>query len=214
MSMHSWAIRLLGAALVVNLGACHGATTPTPTPTRTPPPPPASPPTAGVTVSGTVTEFTDSGQSRRVPNLRLKVSAPGAWDGAIGGVELADVVTDADGRYTVANVSAALLFFQTAPGSEYRFLCDSYPLLVKYADRHADLPVVHSAWSGNRPPPRGVFTPGTSVYGIVSERVGGSLQPVAARSRQHRQHILDPAAATALRDFRWVEDDCLLTTDD
>ena len=112
MSIHTHAVRLLGAiALAISLAACDSATPPTQPP---PPPPPSPPGPRGETVSGVVLEFTATGEVRPVPNLRLKVRA-GSLDGAVGGAQLADTVTDANGRYTVTDVSAYVLFFQTAP---------------------------------------------------------------------------------------------------
>ena len=56
-----------------------------------------------------------------------------------------------------------------------------------------DVPVVHTSWAGNRPPPNLWFI-GTSFWGTVSEQVDGRLQPVeGARgglgvSRSTRDH--------------------------
>jgi hypothetical protein len=54
----------------------------------------------------------------------------------------------ADGRYTITD-STRTLYFQTAPGSAYRFLCDFYPVWVRAELREPDpfseLPVVHTA---------------------------------------------------------------------
>jgi hypothetical protein len=88
---------------------------------------------------------------------------------------LAETVTDARGRYTITDVSADVLFFQTAPGSEYKFLCDDHPVMTRLP--FTDLPVVHASWSGTRLPPT-MWLIGTSIWGTVSERVDGSLQPV------------------------------------
>jgi hypothetical protein len=206
MSRHSRTIRLLGAvALASSLAACEGATTPT-QPRATPPPPPP-PPSAGLTVSGRVLEFMASGANRPVPNLRLKVrmGTPGGGD-VVGGVDLADIVTDADGRYTISDVSALVLYFQAAPGSDYRFLCEFHPIFRYPHQRqfqHTDLPVVHVAWSGNQPIP-GMRVESTSVYGTVSERVGGSLQPVAGASVSLDGGVAEPPATTSATGFYMI----------
>jgi hypothetical protein len=139
-----------------------------PSPPAGPPPvpPPPPPPASGVTLSGIVFEVTESGGRRPLANLRLKVLDGSSSGGAVRSVELADTVTDASGRYTIDNVSAFTLWFRTAPGSDYRFPCDAYPVDVKAALRTpplSDLPAVHTTWSGNRPP--GSWIPGTSAGG-------------------------------------------------
>jgi hypothetical protein len=160
-------------------------------------------------VSGTAIEFTASGKSRPVPNLRLKVWKPGPRVGAVGGVELGETVTDVGGGYTMTDVPAvSSLFFQTAPGSEYRFLCDFHPVLVGSKVRPpgfslSDLPVVHAGWSGNQLPP-GMWTVGTSVYGTVSERVDGSLQPVAGATVSLDGGLHDPPATTSASGFYMI----------
>lgn len=151
-------------------------------------------------MSGTVLEFTATGDVRPVPNLRLKVLAGSRVDGAVGGVALADTVTDANGRYTITDVSASLLFFQTAPGSEYRFLCDAHPVLLRFP--FTDLPVVHTSWSGNQPP-RNMWIIGTSVWGTVSEQVNGSLQAVADATVRFADPT-DPPATTSATGFYMI----------
>ncbi len=201
MSMHTRATRRLGAAaLVISLAACgQDATSPSP------PPPPSQPPpsTAGITVSGTALEFTASGERRPVPNLRLKVWTEGPLSGAVRGVELADTVTDADGRYSITNVSARSLWFQTAPGSEYRFLCDFYPAFLQTSNPVTDLPVVRADWSGNQLP-RGMWIVGTSTYGTVSERIDGNLRPVAGATVSLDGGIQDPPATTSATGFYMI----------
>jgi hypothetical protein len=198
-SMHTQATRLLGAAaLVISLASCDSATTPTPTQPSSRPP---NPPPTDVTVSGTVFEFTATGERRPVPNLRLKVLASGPYDGAVDGIALADTVTDTQGRYTITNVTAYFLFFQTAPGSDYRFLCDWWPIHLRFP--FTDLPVVHAAWSGNRPPPNMGLT-STFVYGTVSERDAGSLQPVAGATVTLDEGVPDPPATTTATGFYMI----------
>jgi hypothetical protein len=126
-----------------------------------------------------VLEFTAPGEHRPVPHLRLKVRTNGTSPGAPGSGEPADVVTDAEGRYTVIGVTATTLFFQTAPGSDHRFLCDGWPIDLRRPLPITDLPVVHTSWSGSGPPH---WTVGSSVWGTVSEHVDGRRQPVAAAS--------------------------------
>jgi len=202
MSAHNRSIPLLGGvAILVILAACDGPSRPT-----TPPPPPSSPPVpsppqpgpAGVTVSGVVLEFAATGEQRPVPNLRLKVRTEfGA--GATSGIALDDTVTDAQGRYTITGVTSFLLLFQTAPGSDYRCLCDDYPVVVRLPV--TDIPVVHTTWSGNRPPPNLWFM-GTSFWGTVSERVGGSPQPVEGATVDWGYP--DPPATTSATGFYMI----------
>jgi hypothetical protein len=158
-------------------------------------------------VSGTVLEFTATGEVRPVPNLRLKVRA-GSRDGAVGGAQLADTVTDAQGRYTITDVSAWVLFFQTAPESEYRSLCDAYPVAAQrtasgFGFPFTDLPVVHTSWSGNQLP-RNMWIIGTSVWGTVSEQVNGSLQAVADATVSFDGGIQDPPATTSATGFYMI----------
>ena len=160
---------IIAAALAVSVAACESEIPPplepTPPPTRTPP----------LTVSGTVFGFTATGEMVPVPNLRLKVRAEQVPDWAAPGKPLADTVTDARGRYTINDNSAYSLFFQTDPGSEYRFLCDWWPI---YTLGVLELAVVHTTWSGNRLP-NWRFENGSWASGTVSEQIDGSLQPVA-----------------------------------
>ena len=121
-------------------------------------------------------EYTSDGVRGPVANLRLKVIAGSAFDGAVGGTAMPDVVTDSDGRYEIVNDNASILFLSTAPGSTHRFLCDAFPLIVRSPFRV--LPVVSASWMDTQLP-REMFTPGTSVHGTVVERVGSTTQPVS-----------------------------------
>ena len=155
-------------------------------------------------MSGTALEFTADGAQRPVPNLRLKVRSASQFDGAVGGVDLADIVTDANGRYEIATTSL-ILFVSTAPGSEYRFLCDFYPLEPPLAARLPqsslhDLPLVHASWAGNALPP-GMWSAGTSVHGTVSARINGKLKPVAGATVMLDNGIQDPPATTTAAGF-------------
>jgi hypothetical protein len=206
MSRHAQAAGLLGAAaaLIVSLAACDGGTdrtviAPTAPPTSSPP----APPPAG-TVTGMVLEFTTTGERRPVPNLRLQVRTGGPTDGAVGGVELPDVVTDRNGRYEIAGVTSPLLFFTTAPSSDHRFLCDFYPLVTRLpASPFHDLPVVHVSWSSDRLP-AGMWSSGTSVHGTVSERVNETLRPVAGATVTLDGGTQDPPAMTSATGFYMV----------
>lgn len=116
-----------------------------------------------------------------------------------------NVVTDANGRYAIADVSSPILFVATAPGSDHRFLCDHYPVFTSPAApaRVRDLPVVHVSWSDNRMPP-GMWWPGTSVHGTVTERVDGALRPVAGATVTLDTGLQDPAATTSASGFYMV----------
>ena len=134
------------------------------------------------------------------PNLRLKVrAAPNS--GAVGSTPLADTVTDAQGRFTINDNSAFVLVFQTEPGSEYRFPCDWSPLVTISPLR--ELAVVHTTWSGNRPPP-GWFGVEAGAWGTVSELIDGSLQPVAGATVTLDAGIPDPPATTSPNGFYMI----------
>jgi hypothetical protein len=151
-------------------------------------------------------EFTQTGTHRPVPNLRLKVRTGSSFDGAVGGEELPDVVTNASGGYEIDGVTAYILFFSTAPGSDYRFLCDFYPLDVTFNQRFPTLSVlavVPAAWSGDTLPPR-MPVPGTSVRGTVKERVNGTLRPVAGATVTLDTGTQDPPATTSASGFYMV----------
>jgi hypothetical protein len=148
-------------------------------------------------VSGTVLGFSTTGEWVPVPNLRLKVRAD--VSGFLGSTPLADTVTDAHGRYTINENSAFVLLFQTDPESEYRFPCDWYPIL---ANGVRGLYAVHRTWSGNRPPP-GWSGPGAA-WGIVSEEIGGSLQPVADATVILDDGRPDPPATTNPNGFYMI----------
>jgi hypothetical protein len=141
----------------------------------------------GRTITGTVFEFSDSGLVGPVPNLRLKVR----WgvDGPKG--DLPDVVTDADGRYSIPDVPTDMVFLRTAPGSEVRSLCDAWPIIMDARPPLPDLPVVHKSWAGTRPPP-GSWLYG-ALWGVVSERVDGRSQPIEGATVSGLQ---DPPATT------------------
>jgi hypothetical protein len=160
------------------------------------------PPPGGVTVSGTVLEFTTSGLVGPVPNVRLIVRR-GRTGLLLGDLpDVVDVVTDANGRYSIPNVPAdeeySVLYLGTAPGSEYRSFCNAWPVRVGGAGR-TDLPVVHNSWSGNRLPP-GMWTKFGTVHGVVSERVDGHSQPIEGATVSG-QWMENPPATTSATGF-------------
>lgn len=189
-----------GVVAVVTLAACDSVQ-PTPVPTPTPTPQPGPAPAATVTVTATVLEFTADGQSRPLPNLRLKVWRSGSSGGVLDATALSDTVTDGSGRFTIPDVMPGTLFFRTVPGAEYRFICDAYPLFAHtelLRPPNTNLPVVHTSWSGTRPPQTWLI--GTSFYGTVSERdAGGSLQPIAGATVD--AGLPDPPATTDASGF-------------
>src|SRR5262245_17606724 len=193
------------ALFLVTTAACNSGNRSVTTPLQ----PSAVPTPANVTVSGVVREFTDAGRGGPVPNLRVRVRGAGSGDGAVGGVALPDVVTDAEGRYTITSVSPNILFLQTASGSDYRSVCDEYPIQVDAVSPSrpdpfvTDLPVVRSSWSGNRLPP-GMWIVGTSVWGTVTESSGGSTSPVANAIVDLDGGITDPKATTNANGFFMV----------
>lgn len=154
-------------------------------------------------VSGTVLEFRATGEQVPVANLRLKVRS---GDGAVRATPLADTVTDEHGRYTI-NIDCnpgCVVFFQPDPQSEYRFLCDWYPFAVRYFPGHTTLlylPVVHTTWSGNRPPSAMGFGGFTGAWGTVSEQIDGSLQPIAGATVILDGARPDPPATTGPNGF-------------
>jgi hypothetical protein len=199
-------------ALLIGLAGCSKKDVPTspspppspsPSPAPAPPPPPAAPLT---TVNGTAFEYSASGSRRPAPNLRLKVRQGSRNDGAVGGIDLPDVVTDADGRYEITDVTSGLLFLATPPGSASKFLCDFHPLFVpvlKDLPFLADLPLVPATWAGTQVP-SGMGIPGTSVHGVVSERVGEQLRPVADATVTLDNGLQDPPAKTSASGFYMI----------
>lgn len=210
MSRHIQVGRLVVVAtLLVAVAACdRDRTVIAPTASPTPSPPTPSPiPIQGV-IAGTVVEFTATGDHRPVPNLRLRVRAGSSADGAVGGAELPDVVTDTNGRYEISNVTSGLLFLSTPPGSSHQFLCDFYPLITRLSpglpiSLARDLPVVSASWSGDRLPP-GMWSPGTSVHGTVTERVDGVLRPAAGATVTLDTGNQDPPATTRANGFYMI----------
>ena len=100
------------------------------------------------------------------------------------------------------------LLYSDGSRSAYRFLCDFYPLWVRTdlrePDPFSELHVVPTAWSGNQLP-RGLrVIVGTSVYGTVSERVDGSLQPVAGATVSLDGGLQDPPAKTSATGFYMI----------
>ena len=146
-------------------------------------------------LAGSVIEFDTSGETRPVTNLRMKVRTAGPGSGPIGGTELPDVVTDQNGRFVIENVTAPVLFVETAPGSAYHFLCSQYPIIRSQFFGPPQLPVVPDNWSSDSVP-GGILVHGTSVQGKVQERVGDTLQPVAGAKVALDGGTLDPAATT------------------
>jgi hypothetical protein len=138
----------------------------------------------GRTMTGTVLEFSDSGLVGPVANVRLTVR----WGRAEPEGDLPDVVTDADGRYSIPDVPTDTVFLRTAAGSEFRSLCDAWPIIMD--DRLSDLPVVHKSWAGARPPMSVLYN---VVWGVVSERVDGRSQPIEGATVSG---LLDPPATT------------------
>jgi hypothetical protein len=151
-------------------------------------------------MSGTVREFRGSGGWTPVANLRLRVRALSATDGAVGGQDLPDVVTDAEGRYSVPNVTAYAIFFQTTPDADQRFLCDWFPAFPSHA---MELQVVPRAWSG--PPPPGMWSVGGPVQGHVTEQAaGGVTLPVPNAIVTVENGNQDPPATTDARGFYMI----------
>ena len=207
MSIQAQATRLLGAAaLAISVAACQSATSPSPQPPQTPPPP--APPPAGQTLSGTVLDFTPSGTGRPVPNLRLRVRQTGPGGGAIGGVDLADAVTDANGRYTITGVESYPsgvtkgLFFQTAPGSS----TDSSAIFIRLVLGMRAYPVsmtFPSCTTHGRATDRRTIGSSTRRCTVpVSERVDGDLRPVAGATVDFGTP--DPPATTSETGFYMI----------
>ena len=187
-------LKAAAAVLVFGLTAC----------TSPSPPPPLESETR-VTASGVAYVFSDTGERRVASNLRLKVRFSSAADGA----DLADIVTDGAGRYTLADVSPGPYFFQTAPGSNYRFLCDWYGITVRGRPSGPppppfnDLAVVPADWSGDQPPP-GMWLLGTTVWGTVSERTSAGSLPVAGATVVLEEGRPDPPATTSATGFYMI----------
>lgn len=163
----------------------------------------ATPPGQTVSVSGTIIDWTVPAARHPVPNLRLRVRAMGPTDGAVGGADLPDVVTDANGRFQIDGVPRSLLtavvFVQTPPEAEYKFPCPFYPVGGPYP---SDLPVVQASWSGDTVP--GGLLVGTSVFGVVSERVNGRVLPVSDATVTLDTGLQDPPSTTSGSGFYMV----------
>jgi hypothetical protein len=145
-------------------------------------------------VAGTVMDWTVPSAPRPVPRLRLQVRAIGATGGAVGGADLPDVVTDENGRFELTGVTQSFLFFRTAPGADYKFLCPFYP--VQVIPWPSDLPVVHVSWSGDAPPAVSGMVM-IRVFGVVSERVDGQMRPVAGATVTLEEGTQDPPSTTS-----------------
>jgi hypothetical protein len=194
-------LRIGVTALCVGLAACGSA------PPQPPfEPTPIDPAPTTVTLAGFAVEFTAAGEQRPVPNLRLKVRRSGPTGGAIAGTDLGDVITDANGLYTIPDAPVGLLWFQTAPGSDSRFLCEWWPVDVRPrrpTSPSTNLPVVHRTWSDNRPPPN-MWHPGTSAWGTVTEQVDGNPQPLADAVVVFGEGTQDPPATTSASGFYMI----------
>ena len=162
------------------------------------PPPPVQRP---VTFSGAVYEVFESGATQQVPNLRLHVRA--GQSGALGAMDLPDIVTDPNGRYTITKGPAGFFFFQTAASEQHRFLCEWFGVVATPASSFFDLPVVHTSWSGTKPPPT-YWTPGGSVYGVVSESVNSVTQPLPGATVRFDNENADPDATTSSTGFYMI----------
>src|SRR5262245_29160327 len=174
------------AAFVVSVAAC-GTDGPAPTPIQN------DEQRRGV--RGTVMDWTVPGAPRPVPHLRLQVRAKGPTDGAVGGEDLPDVVTDENGRYEITEATQHWLFFRTAPGADYKFLCPFYPASGRPFDRRPQvLPVVHASWSGDALPAMFLFI---QAFGVVSERADEQLRPVAGATVMFENGLQDPPSTTS-----------------
>ena len=194
--------RLPGLLVLALLAAaCAEGVGPTPIPEPGPTPAPETSAAQSVTVAGRVMDWTMPTAPQPVPNLRLHVRAMHPTGGAVNGTPLPDVVTDASGRFEVVDAprnflnSSSLLFVQTAPEAEYKFLCPFYPVGGPYP---SDLPVVHVSWAGNTLP---AFNVGTSVSGVVAERVNGQVLPVVGATVTLDAGLQDPPSTTSETGF-------------
>ena len=198
-------MRFITVVLVVSVSACGGGVKSTVvSPSVVSPPVVSIAAPASTTVSSsastlvwTVQEITER---RPVPNLRLRVRQGTRLDGAVGGADLPDITTDVSGRFETPN-TRQILFVTTAPGSDYRFPCDFFPVDIPGAI--AVLPVVRSSWLGDRLP-AGMWIPGTSIYGIVSERINGETYPVAGATVTLDAGTQDPPALTTATGFYMI----------
>jgi hypothetical protein len=147
---------------------------------------------------GTVLEFGATGQRGPLPNLRLKAR----WGNGSGPVgNLPDVVTDADGRYTIPGIAFGdMVFLNPAPETEYKALCSVWR--INYLKGTVDLPVVHKSWAGGLPPGSWINT--GAAFGVVSERVDGQLQPIEGAT------VSGDGLETATTDARGFYMSCML----
>jgi hypothetical protein len=154
--------------------------------------PPEPPPTTGPpdeVANGVVYEI-DSGNLRRpVPNLRLLV-----WQqvtGRVDAVRLPDSTTDLLGRFSVSGATGPVVYLETAPGSPVKSMCASGSPLLLLPGRVEEVFVVDSSWSGQWQPSRLPL-----LSGVVSERVGEVMQPVAGATVTIEDGRVDPPATT------------------
>ena len=154
-------------------------------------------------VRGTALDYTIPGDPRPVPNLRLEVTQ------LQNGNRLPDVITDANGRYTISGISSLNIVLRTAPESEHRFLCEEHPIYTPEGQRFEHhLPLMHVTWSGDfarLPPEIWRWIPATSVYGRVTERVGDVLVPIpGATVTLDNAERGEPAATTNAMGFYMI----------
>jgi hypothetical protein len=155
------------------------------------PPAPAtgpSPAPSGVT-HGVVYEIDQGNLRRPVPNLRLLV-----WQqvtGRVDAVRLPDVTTDVSGRFGVSGATGPLVYIETAAGSPVKTLCASGTPVLLRPERVEEVFVVDASWSGDWQPSRPPL-----LSGVVSERVGGVVRPVAGATVTLDDGRVDPPATT------------------
>ena len=92
------------------------------------------------------------------------------------------------------------MFIETAPGSDYKFLCPSYPVTQGTGSPSINLPLVHESWSGSKVPP-GVWGQGASISGTVSTQVNGQMEPLAGATVTLDNGIQDPPGITNSQGF-------------
>ena len=193
------------ATLALALSACGGETPvqPTPAPLQSAGPPvvtttapvtpsvvtpPVAAPTEPGTVEGRAFAFTSAAAAPTpIPNLRLRVRTGAYYYEDVGGTPVADIVTDASGRYRLTGLPVnEVLVIEPAPGSEYEFICPSYPLFTDASWREfATLPLIHATTQLDRLPAPGLldearfWVPGNAIVGTVTERQNGQLVPIS-----------------------------------
>jgi len=143
---------------------------------------------------GVIRKIQATGDPQPVPHLRLL-----PWDpiqiGQVGARRLPDTTTDQSGRFRIVSADN-ILWLEMAPGSPVKFTCPFFP--HHYQPRATDVYVVDASWAGEP------FWPGLwllGIRGVVTERVGEAVRPVAGAIVTLDDGSQDPPSITSTNGF-------------